>query len=311
MGNNIRDNKGIALVITLLVLTLLIVLILEFNSGMRVEARAAANFRDDIKAYYLAKSGVTFAIAVLEDDDETDQNYDALNENWAQKLPPIPFGDGFVTVEITDEDSRINVNKMSTGFGSVNSDNMRALMGRFLKQFELEEDIANAIADWTDQDDFERMPGGAEDNYYGGLEDSYEAKNKPFDSLQELRLVKGMEGEIYNKLHKFLTVHSDGSINVNTAGKEAIMSLSDNLAAEIADEIIAFRVENPFQTKLEFKNNISLSEDVYNEIVKFVDVKSNYFSITSSGNVNQSQKTIRAEIMRQNNKAKIVYWRVE
>ena len=62
---NIRNNKGIALVITLLVLTLLIVLILEFNSGMRIEARAAANFRDDIKAYYLPKSGVTFAIAVL------------------------------------------------------------------------------------------------------------------------------------------------------------------------------------------------------------------------------------------------------
>ena len=308
---NIKNNKGIALVITLLVLTLLIVLILEFNSGMRVEARAAANFRDDIKAYYLAKSGVTFAIAVLEDDDKTDQNFDALNENWAQKLPPIPFGDGFVTVEITDENSRINVNKMSTGFGSVNSDNMRALMGRFLKQFELEEDIANAIADWTDQDDIERMPGGSESNYYGGLEDSYEAKNKPFDSLQELRLVKGLEGETYNKLHKFLTVHSDGWLNINTAGKEVLMSLSDNLAAEIADEIIAFRAENPFQTKLDFKNNISISEDVYNEIGKFIDVKSNYFSITSSGNVNQSQKTIRAEIMRQNNKTKIVYWRVE
>ena len=306
-----RDNKGIALVITLLVLTLLIVLILEFNSGMRVEARAAANFRDDIKAFYLAKSGVTFAIAVLEDDDKTDQNFDALNENWAQKLPPIPFGDGFVTVEITDENSRINVNKMSTGFGSVNSDNMRALMGRFLKQFELEEDIANAIADWTDQDDIERMPGGAESNYYGGLEDSYDAKNKHFDSLQELRLVKGLEGETYNKLHKFLTVHSDGWINVNTAGKEVIISLSDNLSAEIADEIIAFRAENPFQTKLDFKNNISISEDVYNEIGKFIDVKSNYFSITSSGSVNQSQKTIRAEIMRQNNKTKIVYWRVE
>ncbi len=305
-----RDNKGIALVITLLVLTLLIVLILEFNSGMRVEARAAANFRDDIKAYYLAKSGVTFAIAVLEDDDKTDQNFDALNENWAQKLPPIPFGDGFVTVEITDENSRINVNKMSTGFGSVNSDNMRALMGRFLKQFELEEDIANAIADWTDQDDFERMPGGAESNYYGGLEDSYEAKNKPFDSLQELRLVKGLEGETYNKLHKFLTVHSDGWINVNTAGKEVLMSLSDNLAEEIADQIIAFRGENPFTTIGDL-NNINLDNVVYQEILKFITVNSKYFSITSSGNVNQSQKTIRAEIMRQNNKTKIVYWRVE
>lgn len=308
---SIKDNKGIALVITLLVLTLLIVLILEFNSGMRIEARAAANFRDDIKAYYLARSGVTFAMAVLEDDDKTDQNYDALDELWSQKLPQIPVGDGFVTVAITDEDSKINVNKMSTGFTPVTSENMRVLMGRFLKQLELEEDIANAITDWTDQDDHERMPGGAESNYYGSLEDSYEVKNKPFDSLQELRLVKGLEGETYNKLNKFFTVHSDGWININTAGKEVLMSLSDNLPGEVADEIIAFRGENPFLAKLDIKNNISISEDVYNEIGKFIDVKSNYFSIVSSGTVNQSQKTIRAEIMRQNNKAKIVYWRVE
>ena len=238
---NIRNNKGIALVITLLVLTLLIVVILEFSQGMRVEARAAANFRDDIKAYYLARSGVTFAIAMLEDDDKTDQNYDSLNELWAQKIPPIPLGDGFVSVEITDEDSRINVNKMSTGFGTVNGETMRLFMVRFLKQFELEEDIADSIADWTDTDDSERIPVGAESNYYQSLEDPYEAKNKPFDSIQELRLIKGLENETYNKLQKFLAVNSDGWINMNTAGKEVIMSLSENLSGEIADEIIAFR----------------------------------------------------------------------
>jgi len=309
---NIKDNKGIALVITLLVLTLLIVVILEFSQGMRVEARAAANFRDDIKAYYLARSGVTFAIAMLEDDNKTDQNYDSLNELWAQKIPPIPLGDGFVSVEITDEDSRINVNKMSTGFGTVNGETMRLFMVRFLKQFELEEDIADSIADWTDTDDSERIPVGAESNYYQSLEDPYEAKNKPFDSIQELRLIKGLENETYNKLQKFLAVNSDGWINMNTAGKEVIMSLSENLSGEIADEIIAFRGENPFPTKQDFKNNISMSEDVYNEISKFVDVKSNYFSIISRGEVNQSRKIIRAIVKRQNNKASIIeYWRVE
>ncbi len=312
MESKYVNNRGIALVITLLVLTLLIVLILEFTSSMRIEARAAANFRDDVKAFYLARSGVTFAMAVLEDDDKTDQNYDALNELWAEKLPPIPIGDGFVTVEITDENSKINVNKMPTGLiPKFNSEDMRALMGRYLKQFELEEDIANAIVDWIDKDDRDSVPGGAESNYYGSLEDPYEAKNKPFDSLQELRLVKGLEGEIYNQLHKNLTVNSDGWININTAGKEVLMSLSDDISEEIADEIIAFRVENPFQVKQDFEHNISISYDTYNAVGKFIDVKSNHFSIVSSGSVNQSKKTIRAEIRRENNKAKILYWRVE
>ena len=170
---NPRDDSGVALVITLLVLTLLLTIILEFNLGMRVEARAAANFRDDMKAYYLARSGITFAIAILEDDSRTEPRYDSLDELWAQKIPPIPLGDGFVSVEITDEDSRINVNKMSTGFGTVNGETMRLFMVRFLKQFELEEDIADSIADWTDTDDSERIPVGAENNYYQNLQNPY------------------------------------------------------------------------------------------------------------------------------------------
>ena len=184
---------------------------------MRVEARAAANFRDDIKAYYLARSGVTFAIAVLEDDDKT---YDALNESWAQKLPPIPLGDGFVSVEITDEAGKINVNKISGG------NNVHSFMARLLKQFELEEDAADAIADWIDDNgETETQPGGAESHYYERLEDSYEAKNKTIDSVQELRLIKGLEIGTYNKVHKFLTVQSDGKININTQERGNYVSL--------------------------------------------------------------------------------------
>ncbi|MBI5756007.1 MAG: general secretion pathway protein GspK [Nitrospirae bacterium] len=50
--------------------------------------------------------------------------YNALNESWVQKLPPIPLGDGFVTVEITDEDSRINVNTAGKEVKMSLSDNL-------------------------------------------------------------------------------------------------------------------------------------------------------------------------------------------
>lgn len=307
---NCGNNKGIALVITLLVLTLLMVIVLEFNFSMRIEARAAANFRDDMKAYYLARSGITFAIALLEEDARTEPKYDSLNELWAQRIPPIPVGDGYVSVEITDEASKINVNKLATGFGVVTGDNMRTLMVRFLEQFDLKSEIADTISDWIDQDDTERI-NGAETGYYGGLEEPYDAKNSPLDSLQELRLIKGMEGDILNELKDYLTPSSDGWINVNTAGKEVIMALSDELNGDIADEIMAFRLENPFQTKLDVKHNISISEHVYTEISKFIDVKSSYFSVTSAGEVNQSRKIINAIVKRDGNKSSILYWHVD
>lgn len=305
------NNKGVALVITLLVLTLLLTLILEFNLGMRVEARASANFRDDVKAYYLARSGITFAAALLEEDGRTQPQYDSLKELWAQKIPPIPAGDGFVSVEITDEDGKINVNKLATASGGVTGDEMRLFMVRFLEQFDLKGDISDTIADWIDQDDNERIPDGAESAYYEGLEESYEAKNKPLDSLQELRLIKGMEDDIFNKLKNLLTVNSDGWININTASKKLLMSLSEDINGDIADEILAWREENPFQAKVDVKNNISMSEKTYNDIAKFIDVKSNYFSITSRGEVNQSRKTINAVVKRQGDKTSVLYWRME
>ncbi len=316
-----NNNKGIALVITLLVLTLLLTIILEFSMDMRVEARSAANFRDEMQAYYLAKSGITFAIAVLEEDSvedsKKDTKYDALNEFWAQKVPPVPVGDGTVTVEITDEDSKIDINKFdqkAKNLGGILAKDRRSLMSRLLKQFDVKEglsdEIPDAIADFIDEDSDE-LPNGTESNYYEGLEEHYSAKNKPLDSLQELRMIKGIDGDLFSKLNKFLTVNSDGLININTASKEVLLSLSEDLTGEVVDEIIAYRGENPFQKKLDVKNNISLADNVFNDLQKFIDVKSNFFSITSTGDVNNSRKTITAIVQRQNNKGTILYWRIE
>lgn len=312
MKSGVRNQKGVALVITLLVLTLLLTIILEFNLGMRVEARAAANFRDDMKAYYLAKSGITFAIALLEENARTEPNHDSLNELWAQKIPTIPVGDGFVSVEISDEDSKINVNKLATGFGAVTGDNMRTLMVRFLERFELKSELADTIADWIDQDDTER-PNGAEKSYYEGLETPYEAKNKPLDSLPELRLIKGMDNDTFDRIKKFLTVNSDGLININTTSKEVLMSLSDELTGAMADEVIAVRIENPFEQIQELGERTSIGNrtPLYGEISKFITVKSNYFSITAAGEINQNKKIINALVKRDGEKSKIVYWRVE
>ncbi len=307
---NYNNNKGVALVITLLVLTLLLTIILEFNLNMRVEARAAASFRDDMKAYYLARSGITFAIALLAEDEKTSPDHDSLDELWAQKIPPLPAGDGFVSVEITDESGKINVNKLAA------EDEMHELMARFLEQFDLKgEEIANAIADWIDDDiNDERSPGGAESSYYEGLEESYEAKNNRIYSLQELRLIKGIENDTYEKLRNFLTPYTEGDINVNTASKEVLMSITDAITGEIADAIISSRLEDPFhegdvrEKILSFGIN---STGYDTEISNFITVQSNYFSVTSTGEVNQVRKTINAVVKRESDEAEIIYWRVE
>lgn len=336
-GNHVQSNimnygndKGIALVITLLVLALLMVIVLEFSSSMRVEARAAANFRDDMKAYYLAKSGVTFAIALLEEDkDNPDtRNVDSLNELWAQKIPPLPVGDGYVSVDITDESGKINVNKLAAA--GEPGKKMRSLMARFLEQFELKGELVYNIADWIDQDKeagktivgsstSDESSTGAESSYYESLENPYEAKDNKLDSLEELRLIKDVDNDTFNKLRDFLTVvSSDGKININTARKEVLMSLTA-LSSEIfesnVDEIINSRAENPFQNVNDLASGTAgrniISDGALGSIRNFITLSSNYFSITSTGEVNRNRKTIHAVAHRQDGKTTIEYWRVE
>ena len=68
-------------------------------------------------------------------------------------------------------------------------------------------DLVSSVIDWWDQDEQRAaydplmgtvQPGGAEDNeYYRTQREPYRNKNAPFDTLEELRLVKGMSDDIW------------------------------------------------------------------------------------------------------------------
>ena len=64
----IRDNKGMALIMTILIISLIVALTLQFNTSMRSNLQAAVNLRDGIKLGCIARSGVNGALAVLHED---------------------------------------------------------------------------------------------------------------------------------------------------------------------------------------------------------------------------------------------------
>ena len=63
-----HDERGVALLLAILVLALLVALILEFDSEARREYREASAFRDNFKATVLTRAGVQAARAVLQMD---------------------------------------------------------------------------------------------------------------------------------------------------------------------------------------------------------------------------------------------------
>ncbi len=95
-------NRGVALLIVLLVTALLIALIFEFSYATRISLNSAVNFRDSQRAYFLARSGVyLFA------------KYPQLQENLPQGewfTPPVASGgDTVVRIKWEDEGGKIPI----------------------------------------------------------------------------------------------------------------------------------------------------------------------------------------------------------
>ena len=87
MKTPLHNQRGIALLLTLVILVLLVVLIVEFDYGTKINLITAGNFRDDVRATYLAKSGVAAAQAVLKDDAKNHEGEVSLNcGNIAKKI---------------------------------------------------------------------------------------------------------------------------------------------------------------------------------------------------------------------------------
>ena len=98
----LRNERGVALIIVLLVTALLIALIFEFAYGTRVSLRAAQNFRDSQRAYFLARSG--FGIFL---------KYKQLRDYFPQGewvvVPVVSAGDTELRVLWEDEAGKINI----------------------------------------------------------------------------------------------------------------------------------------------------------------------------------------------------------
>ena len=97
------NNRGIALLIVLLVTALLIALIFEFSYATRISVNSAINFRDSQRAYFLARAGVYAFIRYT----------DMLTQNIPQHewgvVPLISEADTQVRIMWEDEAGKISI----------------------------------------------------------------------------------------------------------------------------------------------------------------------------------------------------------
>jgi general secretion pathway protein K len=312
---SLRNNeKGMALLVVLVIVTLLTALLTELAFSTMVELRLVETFRDSTRAYYLAKGGVNAGRMILQDDRN---NFDSFSEPWSQGVANYPVGEGAVSVRIADLDGKLGINAMVMG------DTPRAIMVdrfyRLLITLDLgggadPAELTAALIDWMDRGDqpyrqiltdgVDIPVEGAEVDFYQRLPDPYRIKNGPIETLEELTLIKGFSAQVVEKLRPFISIHDQVSVNINTAAPEVLLSLDAEISLEAVEDVINLRKAAPIKEVRELEP--ILGQQDYSVLKTLANINqiatmSRFFRIEADAVVNDGRRRLVAEVDKSDN----------
>src|SRR4030067_1014583 len=269
-------NHGYVLIFCLWTIVIFGFIAICFTQGTSTAIKAEIAYTERIKNIYAARGACIYATKMLVINDNQEGN---LKDNTRKETKPalekpekdesdvhvswksgnqsysVKIGDRNCEIGISDESSKINVNKIT----DVTRANFVAFLTSYIFKMDIitAETIHDSILDWIDADDFHHLKG-AEKDYYMSLPSPYEPKNGALETIEELALIKGFSSQVFEKLRDYLTVYGSGKINVNTASK-AVLLYVPLVTTDIADAIIQYR------TKEGAMNNIDALQELFRD----------------------------------------------
>ncbi len=258
-----RNERGVVLLVVMWALVVLMVVAIELGRTARVEGLSTDVYQQEVKTYYLALAGLNRALYQLvqtsqqgrtrdtRDDDRLgprdrlnsdEENQEECPDPWLLgdgQWKDEPYGEGGYQVRVSDESGKININQVD-----------EIILRQTFTNLDFDPDfgdaLADAILDWRDPDALERL-NGVESEYYLAQNIAYPAKDGPFDTIDELLLIRDVTQELfYNTLNNVFTVYGNARTgnmaNVQTANALVLRAVQ-GIDAETADELVQQRQE--------------------------------------------------------------------
>ena len=279
------DESGMALVITLMIVSIITAMVVEFAYGVYVNTSSLHNWQTAQELSVTARSATKLAARLISTNMIESYKTRASFE-IAQKIP-FEEVDGTITLKIEDENAKFNLNQLGGTLNVVfnpDKDPHRMFL-RLTKALGLGAETAYRISDWIDSD----SEPGAGDSENG-------AKNAKLDSLDELLLIPGIDEQTYEKLLPYVTIYTDNSININTAGVPVLMALSDSISRDMAERLVKYRESGAFQGPLDIRK-VSGFEEVYASLQGLITTHGGRFHVIStaeSGGVKRIVESVLA-----------------
>jgi general secretion pathway protein K len=318
-----HSSRGAALVIVLFIVALAAILAVEMSANLMVQVQKSTNLQGHQQAKWYAYGAEELAIKALIQSKKNDPDKTTLDQVWAQQGDvPYPVDNGTLSGKIIDLQACLNLNALAIApdVNSASKTNpahkaLFALLENIedLPADESEEAMADSVFDWLDENSI-TYRSGAEEGEYLSRDFPYMTANSLFASTSELRLVKGFNPLVMDKVLPYVCVIPGStllSININTIAPEQALILSaliDKLSLSGAEAVIAARPQTGFDNKEAFfeqvqqqgGQNVKAVENVFSinsEYFKlqtqanFVDLR---FSMTTLLHAKESEVTILA-----------------
>ena len=209
------------------------------------------------------------------------------------------------------------------------------------------EDVLVAMKDWIDQDENgsaidPNKSGnpfvnafGDENSAYDRYEPRYKAKNAPFDSLEELFMVRGVNDRLMAAFGDRLTVwlNPDAHLNINTDNPQQMITnilaaaanpadpklRNPQLLATIVQEIQAKKMFSFFGLSVQdFIASLQKYGVAVNPVLTTVGAPANFlgstsdtFRIIATGHVGRTDKRVIAVVRYDDQLGKLLYWKEE
>jgi general secretion pathway protein K len=249
-----RRERGMVLITVLWIVLVIAFISFSLAAATRIEFNAAGDSFDSDRAFFMAKTAAEAMFREVQTPGSLSSSPVTREEDaWV-----FPFESGEARVRYESNANLIDINAapdelLASTFVSLGLDQT------------LRNQLVDCIIDWRDEDDFPSL-NGAEISDYGQVivGDQRLPRNGPFQSLDELLLVKHMTPEIFYGrvdfdpaegryrhvagLRDLITLRSGmRQVNVNSAQRDVLAALP-NISAQSVERIVAERTAGRFES---------------------------------------------------------------
>jgi len=288
------EQRGMALVLTLMIVALITAMVVEFAYGVYVNTNALHNWQTSQELSVTAKSATKLASRLI-----AASLQDAYTKGVFEMGQKIPFEelDGTITLRIEDENAKFNLNQLGgTSFVFDPDQAPHKMFLRLVTSLGLKTEVAARISDWIDADSEPRL-GDSENG----------AKNAKLDSVDELLMIPGIDMETYEKLRPYVTIYTDrdSRININGADVPVLMALSASITRDMAERVVKYRDSDPFRDISDIKKVSGFDEKMYTSLQGLITTKGSSFHVIAtaeSGGVKRIVESVLAG-------SAVLYWK--